>query len=296
MQNKKLLVLMCVLVNIVKADSMAEFDDYNQNFLDKRDISTLNDLENLKAQSLAGVATAPGEVVFRFGSGHPTIVCSILEISDLAFEVGERIREVTLGDSARWNIESALSGNNQTRTEHLIIKPLATNLSTSMVVTTDRRTYHIRLKSSTKEFMPSVRFTYPKTSFLSPTFEYFRSDDYNLENESQAYSVLVDGTVQSNLSSQDIYEISGDYEITPQKVWHDNSRTYIQMPKEIDLSQMPALMLVEESGLIFVDEKLHSANYRIKGRSYIVDGIVKHARLLLGANNEGKSCDINLRG
>lgn len=296
MQKKMLLILSCVLINIARADSMAEFDNYNQNFLDARDIRTLNDLESLKGQALAGVAAAPGEVVFRFGSGHPTIVCSILEISDLAFEMSERIREVTLGDSARWNIESAISGNNQTRTEHLIIKPLAANLSTSMVVTTDRRTYHIRLKSSAKEFMPSVRFSYPKMRFTAPSLDYFSGENDSFESEAQAYSVLVDGTVQSNYASLDVYEISGDYEITPQKVWHDSSRTYIQMPKETALSQMPALMLVEETGLIFTEENLHSANYRIKGRTYIVDGIVKHARLLLGANNEGKSCDISLRG
>jgi len=42
----------------------------------------------------------------------------------------------------------------------LIVKPRDIGLTTSLVVTTDHRTYHLMLVSHEKEFMHSVRFVY----------------------------------------------------------------------------------------------------------------------------------------
>lgn len=304
--HKQLVTLALIaLIPLAYADSMAEYEaeDNAKAYFNERDRQTLSDLRRMDHQSLGGMATSPGEVVFSFGSGHPTIICSILEISDLALEVGEQIREVTLGDSARWNIESAISGINASRTEHLIIKPLASNLATSMVITTDRRTYHIRLKSTKNEFMPAVRFIYPKDSLSRFKRQSFDSDaivdtysEVQGPSDNNNYSVFIaENATSANRVTQNLYEFSGDFDITPQRVWHDGRRTYIQMPEDMPSTKLPALVLVEEDGMLFSEERLHNVNYRLSGRTYIVDGIITHARLLLGADGEGKSCDIIIR-
>jgi type IV secretory pathway VirB9-like protein len=46
--------------------------------------------------------------------------------------------------------------------QHLIIKPLDVGLETSMVVTTNRRSYHLKLRSHRSQYMPQVAFTYPE--------------------------------------------------------------------------------------------------------------------------------------
>ena len=66
-----------------------------------------------------------------------------------------------LGDTARWTVEPAVTGTGPQAVQHLIIKPMDTGLETSLIVTTDRRTYHLRLRSHRAEFMPRVAFIYP---------------------------------------------------------------------------------------------------------------------------------------
>jgi type IV secretion system protein VirB9 len=87
------------------------------------------------------VAGAEGAVVFLFGAAEPSIVCAVLQICDVQLQAGEQVNSINVGDSARWLIEPAVSNSGPNETQHLIIKPMDVNLSTSLVVTTDRRTY-----------------------------------------------------------------------------------------------------------------------------------------------------------
>ena len=138
----------------------ADFDNYvvenTDNYLDDKDRNTMNRLNSLNQNQMAGHSYVPGLVTFTFGDGIPTVVCAVLEITDIMLEKGERILSVQLGDTLRWNIDSAVSGDDSERVEHLIVKPQANALKTSLLIATDRRTYHIRLKSTANDFMPQV--------------------------------------------------------------------------------------------------------------------------------------------
>lgn len=59
--------------------------------LDDRDLKTLSKLDLLDSKQVAGTAYKAGLVTFAYGSGIPTVVCALLELTDLAFEKGERI-------------------------------------------------------------------------------------------------------------------------------------------------------------------------------------------------------------
>jgi type IV secretion system protein TrbG len=107
--------------------------------------------------SQAGVS---GSVQFRYGESYPSIVCAILQVTDIELQPGETVTHINVGDSTRWSVESAVSGNGSDQVFHLLIKPRDIGLSTSLVVTTDRRTYHLLLVSDQAEFMHSVSFVY----------------------------------------------------------------------------------------------------------------------------------------
>ncbi|MBR4738004.1 MAG: TrbG/VirB9 family P-type conjugative transfer protein, partial [Rhodocyclaceae bacterium] len=92
------------------------------------------------------IAGKNGEVIFVFGA-PATVVCAVLQICDVALQEGEQVNSINLGDTARWMVEPAITGRGANEVQHLIIKPLDIGLETSMVVTTNRRTYHMRLKS-----------------------------------------------------------------------------------------------------------------------------------------------------
>ena len=88
-------------------------------------------------------------------------VCAVLQVCDVALQAGEQVNSINLGDTARWTIEPAITGSGENEVQHIIIKPMDVGLETSLVVTTNRRTYHLRLRSHRKEYMPQVVFTYP---------------------------------------------------------------------------------------------------------------------------------------
>ena len=93
-------------------------------------------------------------------NGCPRFVCAILQVTDIELEKGETITHINLGDSIRWTVESAVSGSRAEQVNHLIVKPRDIGLSTSLIVTTDRRTYHLLLVSDEKEFFHDVTFVY----------------------------------------------------------------------------------------------------------------------------------------
>ena len=120
-----------------------------------------------KWKASGGTGTAPvagpnGSIRFLYGAQQPSIVCAVLQVCDVALQPGEQVNSINLGDTARWTVEPAITGSGGGEVQHLIIKPLDVGLETSLVVTTNRRTYHLRLRSHRTRYMPQVSFTYPE--------------------------------------------------------------------------------------------------------------------------------------
>lgn len=292
--------------------------------LDDRDLKTLSKLDLLDAKQVAGTAYKAGLVTFAYGSGIPTVVCALLELTDLAFEKGESILSVQLGDSVRWNIESAISGSANDSVEHLIVKPLEAGLKTSMLITTDRRTYHIRLKSTEADFMPAVVFSYPNSlklpskkhygddSYLQYTSNYESNEDHNdysetnssLKNYSSVQNVSYEGNSRPALnvaatyndSTQRLnynYSVDGDSKIIPQNVYDDGKRTFIVMNNPINSSYLPVLQEISsESFLFFGEDKTNTINFTYFDNTFVVDGIYSHLRLISKNGEEKQSADV----
>lgn len=102
-----------------------------------------------------------GSVVMVFGLGQQSIICAVLQITDIELQPGESVQDIHLGDTARWLVEPAVTGSGAYAIQHLIIKPFDVGLDTTLVVTTNLRTYHFRLKSQRRDYMPRVSFAYP---------------------------------------------------------------------------------------------------------------------------------------
>ncbi len=292
--------------------------------LDDRDLKTLSKLDLLDAKQVAGTAYKAGLVTFAYGYGIPTVVCALLELTDLAFEKGESILSVQLGDSVRWNIESAISGSANDSVEHLIVKPLEAGLKTSMLITTDRRTYHIRLKSTEADFMPAVVFSYPNSlklpskkhygddSYLQYTSNYDSNEDHNdcsetnssLKNYSSVQNVSYEGNSRPALNVAATYNdstqrrnynysVDGDSKIIPQNVYDDGKRTFIVMNNPINSSYLPVLQEISsESFLFFGEDKTNTINFTYFDNTFVVDGIYSHLRLISKNGEEKQSADV----
>lgn len=316
------LSLLSVILSCLFCSSYSAFADNVD--LDDRDLKTLSKLDLLDAKQVAGTAYKAGLVTFAYGSGIPTVVCALLELTDLAFEKGESILSVQLGDSVRWNIESAISGSANDSVEHLIVKPFEAGLKTSMLITTDRRTYHIRLKSTEADFMPAVVFSYPNSlklpskkhygddSYLQYTSNYDSNEDHNdysetnsslkyyssvqnvsyEENSRLALNVAAtynDSTQRRNYN----YSVDGDSKIIPQNVYDDGKRTFIVMNNPINSSYLPVLQEISsESFLFFGEDKTNTINFTYFDNTFVVDGIYSHLRLISKNGEEKQSADV----
>lgn len=316
------LSLLSVILSCLFFSSYSAFADNVD--LDDRDLKTLSKLDLLDAKQVAGTAYKAGLVTFAYGSGIPTVVCALLELTDLAFEKGESILSVQLGDSVRWNIESAISGSANDSVEHLIVKPLEAGLKTSMLITTDRRTYHIRLKSTEADFMPAVVFSYHNSlklpskkhygddSYLQYTSNYDSNEDHNdysetnssLKNYSSVQNVSYernsrpalnvaatynDSTQRRNYN----YSVDGDSKIIPQNVYDDGKRTFIVMNNPINSSYLPVLQEISsESFLFFGEDKTNTINFTYFDNTFVVDGIYSHLRLISKNGEEKQSADV----
>ena len=316
------LSILSVILSSLFCSSYSAFADNVD--LDDRDLKTLSKLDLLDAKQVAGTAYKAGLVTFAYGSGIPTVVCALLELTDLAFEKGESILSVQLGDSVRWNIESAISGSANDSVEHLIVKPLEAGLKTSMLITTDRRTYHIRLKSTEADFMPAVVFSYPNSlklpskkhygddSYLQYTSNYESNEDHNdysetnssLKNYSSVKNVSYEGNSRPALNVAATYNdstqrrnynysVDGDSKIIPQNVYDDGKRTFIVMNNPINSSYLPVLQEISsESFLFFGEDKTNTINFTYFDNTFVVDGIYSNLRLISKNGEEKQSADV----
>lgn len=267
-----------------------------QGSLDETDLKILKALSEGKGKKLSSkpVVNAPDQVSFIYGASRPTLVCSLLHVCDIALEPGENVVDLKAGDSARWIIERSASGSPQGIIEHIAVKPTDTGLTSNLRIYTDRRTYYLDLKSTTSDFMPSIKFVYPENSLQ----KYAQIKAQLQQQQAQIARNTVHTAERSfNLSELNFaYKLQGDKQLRPLRVFNDRRKTYIQMPPEImQQGRMPALVAVHESGGLFSDDKTAIINYRILDNSFIVDGLYPHLRLILGQqSSHALSADIEL--
>lgn len=223
------------------------------------------------------VAGPEGSVRFIYGTQQITVVCAVLQACDVELQPGEQVNNINIGDP-RFLVEPAVSGGAGNEVQHLIIKPSDVGLQTSLVVTTNRRTYRVRLRSHRTEFMPHVSFIYTEDAVAKWDVVKTREG-----KERQQNTMPKTGEYLGNLSFA--YEISGSAAWKPVRVYNDGSKTIIQMPSTIAQTEAPTLLVVRKDGSPFTDADTVMVNYRVQGDRYIVDTVFDKAILIAGVGS-----------
>lgn len=234
-----------------------------------------------KGSTATGPGPVPGpdgSIRFLFGAQQPGIVCAVLQVCDVELQAGEQVNSIHLGDAVRWTVEPAITGGGSAEVPHLIIKPMDVGLETSLVVTTNRRTYHLRLRSHRTEFMPRVAFTYPEDAVAK--WDAIRARD---SQQRQERTIAQTGEYLGNLSFA--YEITGSASWKPVRVYNDGTKTIIQMPTAMAQTEAPALLVVRKDGGLFSDAETVLVNYRVQGDRYVVDTVFDKAILIAGVGS-----------
>jgi P-type conjugative transfer protein TrbG len=103
-------------------------------------------------------------IQYPYGLTEAVVTCQPLRVCDIELEVGEEVTNVSLSDSSRWLASPAFSGDRDTLTPHVLVKPTEFGLATNAVITTSRRTYYVALVAPTTPATHArrVKFYYPQ--------------------------------------------------------------------------------------------------------------------------------------
>jgi type IV secretion system protein TrbG len=226
-------------------------------------------------KNLLPVAGQSGVVRFTFGAVQPSIVCAVMQVCDVQLQPGEQVNAVNLGDSVRWLVEPAVSGTDDNTIEHLVIKPLDVGLETSLIVTTNRRTYHMRLRSHRTDYMAQVAFDYPEETAAK-----WAALKKAQQVERKKNTIPATNEYLGDLDFH--YTVTGQASWRPVRVYNDGTKTIIEMPDTMRQTEAPTLMVVRKSGSMFKKDENVMVNYRLQGNRYIVDDVFEKAIMIAG--------------
>ncbi|MCM2438543.1 P-type conjugative transfer protein TrbG [Agrobacterium vitis] len=188
------------------------------------------------------------------------------QITNIALEPGESLTgagPIAAGDTARWIIGDTESGSGATRRVHVLVKPTRADITTNLVITTDRRTYMIELRAGEKPYMPAVAWAYPQPAGggrqavpATPIIPAVTARNYR-------YSL----TSSSNPPWK------------PTTVYDDGRRVYVEFPRGIVQGEMPPIFVIGPEG------EAQIVNSRIYQHILIVDRLFGAAELRLGSGD-----------
>ncbi len=192
------------------------------------------------------------------------------QVTDIALQPGEVLGAVAAGDTVRWVIGDTTSGSGDAKRTHVLLKPYAPGLATNIIVTTDRRSYHLALTSTARTAMAALSWTYPQDQLIA-----FRK----AAEEARAAAPVSSGLALDQLHFN--YVVSGDQPSwRPLRAFDDWRQTFIEFPASLATGEAPPLFLVDAKG------EAQLVNYRLQGRFYVVDRLFEAAELRLGLKNQ----------
>jgi P-type conjugative transfer protein TrbG len=197
------------------------------------------------------------------------------QVTDIALQEGEQLvgsGPVAAGDTVRWIIGDTESGTGPTKRVHIEVKPTRPDLVTNLVINTDRRTYHLELRSTEKTYMASVSWQYPQDQLIALRRQ---------NTVAEAANPVETGLELGKLNFR--YTIEGDTPPwRPLRAFDDGAKVFIEFPRGIRQGEMPPLFVLGPEG------GAELVNYRARQNFYVVDRLFAAAELRLGGDHQQK--------
>jgi len=248
-----------------------------------------------------------GNLEYELNSGVPLVITKPVQLTTISLQEGERLKDVFLGDSLRWGVEATTSGESEYMQTHLILKAKVPNVTTSMIISTNRRVYRMQVVSSNIFHMPSISFRYPyydrfqeamkskleNEKFVSVSAQ--RSEAMLNEMMYNQMTVLEKlDRIEKNFIEPEMPDpsipfvdpatLNFEYEIEkkgrksrnawmPREVFDDGYKVYIVMPEEMNSFEAPVVLL--KNGKL-----REMVNYRLVGNKFIIDRLFNEAVLI----------------
>ena len=202
------------------------------------------------------------------------------QVTDIALQEGEQLvgaGPVAAGDTVRWIIGDTQSGSGPLQRVHILVKPTRSGLVTNLIINTDRRTYHLELRSTPATYLASLSWIYPQDELIA-----LRGQAADAQAMAPVSSGIDVGALEFG------YRIEGDKpRWRPTRVFDDGRQVFIAFPGSIAQGDMPPLFVIGASGAGEL------VNYRVRGAYMVVDRLFAAAELRFGAGRNQKRVRIS---
>ncbi len=192
-------------------------------------------------------------------------------LTDIVLQVGEVVIGTPLlsEDESVWELTAGVAKDPLTGADiqHLFVKPAYSKQDSTLIIITDKRVYHFRLKSFSDTHMAMVKFTYPleKNNWAKKTE---KEDGRYIENNFIR-------TSNPELLSFDYkikYSKFKKPEFLPTRIYDDGQCTYIQVSDIVLQKKLPVVF----------NEKNEIMNYSVHGNVFVIPRLINKVTLRLG--------------
>lgn len=223
----------------------------------------------------------PQGYVFQYGEERPVVICAVNNMCDIALQPGERLHGEPFVGDPRFRLFPSVTGKNGSSRLHVLVQPAAAGIQTTLTIHTDRRAYHIELRSHATQYMAAVQFAYPEEiRAVAAREEHARA-------EARQRETLPTGEYLGELDFN--YSVTGAARWRPVRVYSKGQQTIIQMGSALDAATAPALLILKGSELM---PATSVAPFRLVDDRYEVDLLFTRAALVSGSGDSQQSVTI----
>ena len=229
-----------------------------------------------KASGTARTVVQGDFVTFPFGHAQPTLTCAVLRACVIELEPGELVLSRIAGDTERWEITPATAGVDG-KTPLIVVKPRDCDITTNVVLATDRRLYDLTLDSPPCK----ARVTNPQQTYARHVRFYY--PDETVATWSKPATEPPVRIAPDALALNFHYEVKKDRQFpwTPDQVFDDGTRVYIKLPRDARSTVAPVLFVLEgDGGKTLVNYSI------VGGDTYVTDRLFDRAELVAGIDGK----------
>ena len=212
---------------------------------------------------------------FPYGHSQPTVTCSVLRACIIELQPGEVVLSRISGDTERWEIAAATAGIDG-RTTLVVVKPRDCDITTNLVLATDRRLYDLTLDAPPCKGK-GINATNPQQPYVRHVRFYY--PDETVAEWAKPQPVKISGDV-TTLNFR--YRVSKDkrFPWMPAQVFDDGAHVYVKLPDEAVHSEAPVLFALAGDGSKTL------LNYNLVGDTYVTDRLFDRAVLIAGVDGK----------
>ena len=243
-------------------------------------------IQDYRSSGVARPVMRGNFVTFPHGHSQPTLTCTVLRACVIELQPGETLLSRISGDTERWEIAPAPAGADG-RTTLIVVKPRDCDITTNLVLSTDRRLYDLTLDSPPcrgrttnpqQPYVRHVRFYYPDETIA------------RWAKPAEPPPVRI---------APDVLALNFDYRVkkdrqfpwAPAQVFDDGARVYIKLPTKARQSEAPVLLVLEHDG----SRTLLNYSF-VNGDTYVTDRLFARAVLVAGVGRKERKVLLERRG